>query len=65
MFTLYTQETVTELYGKEMQEKGYSEAYLSAVRENLISREIAADKLGISVAELESRLEDSQTEDDE
>ena len=56
MFTLYTQETVTELYGKEMQDKGYSEAYLSAVRENLISREIAAEKIGISVEEVEKKL---------
>ena len=60
MLTLFDQERVTELYGMEMREEGraegYSNAYFSMVRRNLISKDIAAEELGISVVELEKRL---------
>ena len=47
---------------RSMRKKGYTEGYLSMVRENLVSKETAADKLGISAAELERKL---VTQDDE
>ena len=60
MLTLFNQERVTELYGMEMREEGreegYADAYLAMIRKNLLSKEIAAQKLGISVAELEQKL---------
>ena len=64
MLTLFNQERVTELYGMEMREEGreegraegYADAYLAMIRKNLLSKEIAAQELGISVAELEQKL---------
>ena len=36
--------------------EGYADAYLAMIRKNLLSKEIAAQELGISVAELEQKL---------
>ena len=64
MLTLFNQERVTELYGMEMREEGREEGraegivdtYTTLVRDDLISKETAAKKLGISVAEFEKKM---------
>ncbi|MDO4988662.1 MAG: hypothetical protein Q4E17_06550 [Synergistes sp.] len=60
MLTLFDQERVTELYGLEMREEGIgigrANTYLSLVRRNLIPKSIAAEEMGISMAQLEKQL---------
>ena len=68
MLTLFNQERATELYGMEMREEGRAEGigigraegivdtYTTLVRDDLISKEVAAKKLGISVAEFEKKM---------
>ena len=60
MLTLFNQERVTELYGMEMREEGRAEGivdtYTTLVRDDLISKETAAKKLGISVDEFEKKM---------
>ena len=58
----FARRSAMEQYAKYMRKKGYTEGYLSMVRENLVSKETAADKLGISAAGLERKL---VTQDDE
>ena len=41
---------------QEGRKEGYANAYFTMVRDNLISKEVAANKLGISVSEFEKRL---------
>ena len=41
---------------EEGRAEGYADAYLAMIRKNLLSKEIAAQELGISIAELEQKL---------
>ena len=60
MFTLFDQERATELHNmeiaRESEARGYTNAYVSMVRDNIISKDIAAKKLGISEAEFEKKM---------
>ena len=61
MTMLFDENYVAEAYENEIRqialnegrEEGYAGAYISMVRRNLISKAVAANEMGISVAELE------------
>ena len=67
MTMLFDENYVAEAYENEIRqialnegrEEGIVDTYTTLVRKNLIAKDVAANEMGISVAELEKKLQES------